>query len=92
MSGGAHPPVSAAIGAASAAILNAFLPLDAAENEAILDAQQIANPWPGAKQQDIAADEAIGRAIAARVLNSATSDPTMLKVPALARASSAPTP
>ncbi len=74
LSGRAHPPVSAAIGAASAAILNAFFPLDAAENEAVLDAQESAKPWPGAKKQDFAAGEAIGRAIAARVLNYAASD------------------
>ncbi len=71
---GAHPPVSAAIGAASAAILNAFFPLDIAENEAVLDAQENAEPWPGAKHQDFAVGEAIGRAIAARVMSFAASD------------------
>ncbi len=71
---GAHPPVSAAIGAASTAILNAFFPLDVAENEATLDAQESADPWPGAKHQDFAAGEAIGRAIAARVLTYAAGD------------------
>ena len=78
---GAHPPVSAAIGAASAAILNAFFPLDVAENEAVLDAQQSADPWPGAKHQDFAAGEAIGRAIAARVLRFAASDRVNLTNP-----------
>jgi len=81
LSAGAHPPVSAAIGAASAAILNAFFPLDVAENEAVLDAQQSAKPWPGAKQQDFAAGEAIGRAIAAHVLNYAASDRANLTNP-----------
>lgn len=71
---GAHPPVSAAIGAASAAILNSFFPLDVAENEAVLDAQERAEPWPGAKHQDFAAGEAIGRAIAVRVLRYAAGD------------------
>lgn len=78
---GAHPPVSAAIGAASAAILNAFFPLDVAENEAVLDAQESAEPWPGAKHQNFADGEAIGRAIAARVLTCAASDRVNLTNP-----------
>ena len=63
-----HPPTSAAIGAASAAILNASFPSHTAEIEAALDAQQAAAPWPGAKGEDFAAGEAIGRAAAARVI------------------------
>ena len=63
-----HPPTSAAIGAASAAYLEASFPSHTAEIEAALDAQQAAVPWPGAKGQDFAAGEAIGRAAAARVI------------------------
>jgi hypothetical protein len=63
-----HPPTSSAIGGASAAILDAYFPLDVADIEGTLDAQQAAEPWPGAKGQDFAAGEAIGRAAAARVL------------------------
>jgi membrane-associated phospholipid phosphatase len=71
---GPHPPTSAAIGAASAAILNAFFPAKTAEIEAALDAQAAATPWPGGKHQDFAAGEAIGRAVAARVLTYAAAD------------------
>ena len=39
-----HPPVSAAIGGASVAVLSAFFPLDIAELEAALDAQEAADP------------------------------------------------
>jgi PAP2 superfamily protein len=63
-----HPPISAAIGGASAAVLSANFPLDVADIEAALDAQEAADPWPGAKHEDFAAGEAIGRAIGARVL------------------------
>jgi PAP2 superfamily len=63
-----HPPVSAAIAGASAAVLASFFPLDVAEIEAALDAQEAAPPWPGAKHADFAAGEAIGRAIGARVI------------------------
>jgi hypothetical protein len=71
---GAHPPVSAAIGGASVGILNSFFPLDVAAIEAALDAQQAADPWPGDMHADFAAGEAIGRAVAARVLIFAQGD------------------
>ena len=63
-----HPPTAAAIGAASAAILNAYFPADVAEVESALDAQEAATPWPGDKHEEFAAGEAIGRAAAARVI------------------------
>jgi hypothetical protein len=69
-----HPPVSAAIGGASVAVLSAFFPLDIAELEAALDAQEAADPWPGDKHENFAAGEAIGRAIGARVNAFAQSD------------------
>lgn len=72
--GGPHPPVSAAIGGASAAVLGVFFPLDVAEIEAALDAQESAAPWPGSKHEDFAAGEAIGRSIGAKVLTYAQSD------------------
>jgi hypothetical protein len=52
-----HPPVAAAIGGASVAVLSVFFPLDIAELEAALDAQEAADPWPGAKHADFAAGE-----------------------------------
>ena len=62
-----HPPISAAIGGASVAVLSAFFPLDGAHLEAALDAQERADPWPGDQHANFAAGEAIGRAIGARV-------------------------
>jgi hypothetical protein len=78
-----HPPVSAAIGGASVAVLSAFFPLDIAELEAALDAQEAADPWPGDKHENFAAGEAIGRAIGARVNNFAKSDRLGLTDPGL---------
>ena len=71
---GPHPPISAAIGGASVAVLSAFFPLDVTEIETAFDAQQAADPWPGAKHADFTAGEAIGRAIGARVLAFAQGD------------------
>ena len=69
-----HPPTAAAIGGASVAVLSVFFPLDIAELEAALDAQEAADPWPGAKHQDFATGEAIGREIGARVNSFALGD------------------
>ncbi len=69
-----HPPTSAAIGAASAALLNSFFPLDVAEIEAALDAQEAAKAWPGAMHEDFARGEALGRAVGAKVLVFAAGD------------------
>jgi PAP2 superfamily protein len=73
-----HPPVSAAIGGASVAVLSAFFPLDVAELEATLDAQEASDPWPGDQHENFAAGEAIGRGIGARVLAFAATDGTGL--------------
>ena len=69
-----HPPTSAAIGGASAAVLASYFPADLAEIEATLDAQEGSEPWPGAKGEDFPAGEAIGRAAAARVIAYSASD------------------
>ena len=63
-----HPPISAAIAGASAAVLASYFPPDVTDIEAALDAQQAAPPWPGAKHADFAAGEAIGRDIGAQVV------------------------
>jgi hypothetical protein len=55
-------------------VLSAFFPLDVAELEAALDAQEAADPWPGEKHENLAAGEAIGREIGARVNTFAQSD------------------
>ena len=80
---GAHPPIGGAIGGASAAVLAAFFPASAGAIEAALDAQQAAGSWPGAKHQDFAAGEALGRAVAARVLAYAAGDNVGLTDPGL---------
>jgi hypothetical protein len=69
-----HPPTGGAIGGASAAVLTAFFSGSAAQIEAALDAQASVGSWPGAKHEDFAAGETIGRAAAARVLAYAASD------------------
>ena len=63
-----HPPTSAAIAGASAVVLTSYFPLEVADIEAAIEAQQAAPPWPGAKHADFASGEAIGRAIGARVV------------------------
>jgi membrane-associated phospholipid phosphatase len=72
--GSTHPSVPAAVGAASAAVLGAFFPLDVTGIEAQLDADLAALGWPGADQQDAASGEAIGRAVGSAVLALAGSD------------------
>ena len=69
-----HPSVSAAVGGASVAVLNSFFPLDVTTNENQLDADLAAPGWPGAKNQDEGAGEAIGRAVGAAVLAQVATD------------------
>lgn len=76
-----HPPTSAAISAASAAVLTSFFPMDASEIQDSLDARAAAEPWPGARHQDFAAGEAIGRAAAARVIEYSRGDRVGLASP-----------
>jgi hypothetical protein len=65
--GRAHPSTSAAIGAASAAILGSFFKLDSAEIAAALAAQEAADSRRHGRRPDFAAGAAIGRAAAERV-------------------------
>ena len=69
-----HPSVSAAVGGASAAVLNAFFPLDVGTIEAQLDADLAAPGWPGEKNDNAGAGESIGRAVGAAVLAEAATD------------------
>jgi membrane-associated phospholipid phosphatase len=69
-----HPPTSSAIGAASAVVLSSFFPDDIVEIEGVLEAQRAETAWPGAKHEDFAAGEAVGRAIGARVVVYSRSD------------------
>ncbi len=80
---GPHPPVAAAIGGASVAVLSSFFPSASTQLEAALDAQQASDPWPGAQHADFAAGEAIGRAVGARVLTFAQGDLVGLTNPLL---------
>ncbi len=64
---GPHPPIAAAIGGASVAVLSSFFPGSVAQLEAALDAQQASDPWPGAKH---AAERACSRSRRATSLGS----------------------
>lgn len=67
---GPHPPVSAAIGGATATVLRALFPLpaDVADIDRWLAEQRTADPWPGAKHADFATGVAIGNAVGNAVL------------------------
>lgn len=80
-SGSTHPSVSAAVGGASAAVLNAFFPLDVATIEGQLDADLAAPGWPGEKNDDAGAGESIGRAVGASVLALAATDNYLVTSP-----------
>jgi membrane-associated phospholipid phosphatase len=69
-----HPSISAAVAGASAAVLDGFFPLDVSTIEAKLNADLDAPGWPGDKNRDRAAGEAIGRAVGASVLAKAATD------------------
>ena len=69
-----HPSVAAAVGGASVVVLSHFFPSDAGTLEGQLDADIAGPEWPGAKHQDDAAGEAIGRAVGAAVLAQAATD------------------
>jgi membrane-associated phospholipid phosphatase len=72
--GSTHPSVPAAVGGASVVVLSSFFPLDVATFEAQLDGDLAAPGWPGNKNDDGAAGEAIGRAVGAAVLAQAATD------------------
>ena len=79
-----RPSTSAAIGAASAAILASFFTLDSVEIAAALAAQEGADSRRHAKHQDFAAGAAIGRAAAERVKQYALGDRVGLANPGAA--------
>ena len=76
-----HPSLSAAVGGASVAVLSAFFPLDASALENDLDADLAADGWPGEKNKDAAAGEAIGRAIGAAMMAQAATDNYLVASP-----------
>ena len=69
-----RPSVSAAVGAASAVVLNSFFPLDVASIEAQLNGDLAIPPWPGTPVEDVAAGEALGRSIGTAVVAQAAGD------------------
>ncbi len=72
--GSMHPSVAAAVGAASATVLKSFFPLDGAAIDQQLATDLTGPEWPGAKNQDVAAGEAIGRKIGSATLAQAAAD------------------
>lgn len=71
---GEHPSPAAAVAGASAAVLAAQYPAEAAALDALVLAQANAPTWPGDAQKSFAAGEAIGRAIGQQILTSAAGD------------------
>lgn len=69
-----RPSVSAAIGAASAVVLNSFFPLDIATTEGQLNGDLAIPPWPGAPVEDVPAGESLGRTIGSAVVAQAAGD------------------
>jgi len=69
-----RPSVSAAIGAASAVVLNSFFPLDVASTEAQLNGDLAIPPWPGTPVEDVPAGETLGRSIGNAVVAQAATD------------------
>ncbi|MEO6526725.1 MAG: vanadium-dependent haloperoxidase [Gemmatimonadaceae bacterium] len=81
--GATHPSASAAVGAASVAVLSKFFPLDAASLEGQLDADRAEAQWPGARHEDVGAGEAIGRAVGADVNALAATDNYLVLSPGI---------
>ena len=71
---GEHPSPAAAVAGASAAVLAAQYPAEAASLDALVLAQANAPTWPGNAHKSFAAGEAIGRAIGQQILTSAAGD------------------
>ena len=69
-----HAPVSIAVGAASAAILEQFFPQSATALRATLDSQLLAHPWREAARGENEAVRESGARIAARVVRYASED------------------
>ncbi len=78
-----HGPTVGAISAASVVVLKSLFPAQSAALEAELIAVAGSDPWPGAKHQDFARGEAIGRAVGARVLLHASGDRVGLANPGM---------
>ena len=71
---GDHPSPQAAVAGASAVVLSYAFPAGAAGFEAAVRAQETDPEWAGARHDDFAAGEAVGRAIGAAVVARARAD------------------
>jgi len=69
-----HASQAAASAGAAVVVLKQFYPADAVTLENEITAQRSAPVWPGERQKDFAKGEAIGRAVAAAVLQEAATD------------------
>lgn len=69
-----HASPAAASAGAAVVVLKQFYPADAVTLENEIAAQRSAPRWPGEQQKDFAKGEAIGRAVAAAVLQEAATD------------------
>lgn len=78
---GDHPSPAAAAASASLVVLKSFFPLDGALLDQTLVSQQAEARWPGEQTKDVAAGEAIGRAVGAAVVAYAATDRTNLTPP-----------
>ena len=74
-SGGVKPPsISAAVGAASAAVLNSFFPLDVEATDAQLAADLALPQSPSLSKEDVSAGAALGRTVGAAAITQAAAD------------------
>lgn len=72
--GGDHASTAAAAAGASVVVLKSFFPLDAALIDDALRLQQAGARWPGERNRNVAAGEAVGREIGAAVVAYAATD------------------
>jgi membrane-associated phospholipid phosphatase len=72
------PSISAAVGGASAAVLNSFFPLDVAATEAQLAADLAIPPSPSLSNEDVPAGVALGRSVAGAAIAQAAADNYLL--------------
>ena len=79
--GGDHASPAAAAAGASVVVLKSFFPLDAGLIDAALAAQRVRGVPPNAQTENVAAGEAIGRAVGGRIVAYAATDGYLLTQP-----------
>ena len=78
---GDHPSPAAAAAGASLVVLKSFFPLDVASLDQTLANQKAEAQWPGEQTKDVAAGEAVGRAVGEAVVAYAATDRANLTPP-----------